>query len=464
VAGTTVSPTGVRSIAAAVACGAMTSAEVLESFLVRIAAVEPAVAAFSVLDEASARRQAEALDAEAANGRWRGPLHGVPVAVKDEFDVAGLPTALRGADSPAVAADAACVQRLRAAGAVIVGKTTMPLAGRVPPTRNPWNLGHTPGGTSSGSAAAVSARMVPFAIAEQTAGSTLRPAAYCGVDGFKPSYGAISRFGCYPFTWSRDHVGLIGLSAADIALVFDVIAGPDPRDPTTLPRPAPSAAGDPGHALPPRIGLIADLLPGRVEPSMRDALAGAASRLRDAGAGVEEVALPAELQLIWPVADLLDAERAAFLAARPASGGAPGRQRVAGLVPAAYFVQAQRLRTWIAAGVHAVLGDLDALLMPAALGPAPHGLDSTGDSSALVPWSVLGLPAFAVNAGLDESGLPLGLQLVAAARQDASLLRTAAWCEDILGSLPAPLIGGYAGADGALAAAATPRGARSDGR
>src|SRR6266550_2495872 len=208
---------GAGEIAQAVKNRVLSPVEVLEAYLKRIKALDVKVQAWSLVDWDGARRQAMELEAEAAKGSLRGPLHGVPIGVKDEFHVRGLPTGMRDwSELPVEPEDATCVARLRSAGAIIVGKTHMPINGRLPPTRNPWNLEHTAGGTSSGSGAAVGARMVPLALGEQTVGSNLRPAAYCGVDAIKPTYGRVSRFGCFPFIWSLDHVGLIGLNMEDL--------------------------------------------------------------------------------------------------------------------------------------------------------------------------------------------------------------------------------------------------------
>src|SRR6185503_16693156 len=162
-----------------------------------------------------------------------------------------------------------------AAGAVILGKLHMPIHGVMPPTRNPWNRSHTPGGSSSGAGAAVAARMVPFAIAEQTAGSGLRPAAFCGVAALKPTYGRISRFGCFPLSWSMDHPVIIGRDMSDIALVLSIVAGKDPQDDHSLSDEPPSAHLNVDQITPPRIGLVENFIPEHTEPIMRDAIMGA---------------------------------------------------------------------------------------------------------------------------------------------------------------------------------------------
>ena len=231
------------------------------------------------------RRAADALDREAAEGRWRGPLHGIPIGIKDIIDVAGLPTR---AGSPlraehVAAADAPLVARLRAAGAVILGKTvTVEFACFDPsPTRNPWNAAHTPGGSSSGSAAAVAARMCMAAVGTQTGGSLVRPSAYCGVATFKPTYGRIDVEGVVPVSWHLDTVGPIARRVDDLAMLTAVMAGETPPDPQTP------------LARPPRLGLVMPFFMEQASPGIRDATEVALARLRAAGAEVEQVtALP----------------------------------------------------------------------------------------------------------------------------------------------------------------------------
>ena len=432
---------GVADIARGVAEGAFSPVDVVEAALDRIAALDGKVQAWSLLDANGARAQAAAATADLAAGKAPGPLAGVPVGIKDEFHVRGMPTGMRGAGrQPIEPEDAACVARLRAAGAIIMGKTHMPVGGKAPPTRNPWNLEHTAGGTSSGSGAAVGARMVPVAIGEQTAGSNMRPAAYCGVAGIKPSYGRISRFGCMPFSWSLDHVGIIGLSVADLALVLSAIAGPDPRDPTTLPDPAPPADLDVASIRPPRIGVVRNFFPELSEPVMRDAVDDAASRLRDAGAIVSDLLLPETFGLTWRLHRIISgAEGSTYHAADHDDSALPGSGgRVGSLLPAAYYVQARRIRSWLRAALAETFRDVDAMAMPTAPGPAPKG-QSTGDAVLLRPWSLLGFPTVTTPCGLSPEGLPLGLQLVGAPRADYALLRTSAWCEQTLGRLPAPM-------------------------
>jgi Asp-tRNA(Asn)/Glu-tRNA(Gln) amidotransferase A subunit family amidase len=444
--------------ARAIAQGDLSPVDYLEALLERIHGLDSKVQAWSGLDIEGARAQAKALAEEARTGRLRGPLHGVPTGVKEEFAVRGLPDRSEPnlPPGPVHEEDATAVARLRAAGAIVLGKTYMPGRSGNPPTRNPWNLEHTAGGTSSGSGAAVGARMVPFTLGEQTYGSNLRPAAFCGVEGFKPSFGRVSRAGMWTFTYSQDHPGIIGLSVEDMALVLSAIAGPDPRDPAALDEPPPPASLDPSRLRPPRIGLVRNFFPDRTEPGMQAAVEAAASRLAAAGAKVESVHLPEEFGLVWHTHAIVLAVEGASINARKngeaiAAGERPtsfisgtfGASRVGELIPSLYYLQAQRIRRHL----RRVVGDffraqnLDVLLTATAPGAAPKGLATTGNPVLLAPWSHLGLPALSLQSGqLSPEGLPLGIQLAAPPLADYDLLCAGAWVESTLGRLAAPAL------------------------
>jgi aspartyl-tRNA(Asn)/glutamyl-tRNA(Gln) amidotransferase subunit A len=440
----------------AIAQGDLSPVDYLEALLERIHALDPKVQAWSGLDIEGARGQAKALAEEARAGRLRGPLHGIPTGVKEEFAVRGMPDRSEPnlPAGPTHQEDATAVARLRAAGAIILGKTYMPGRSGTPPTRNPWNLEHTAGGTSSGSGAAVGARMVPFTLGEQTYGSNLRPAAFCGVEGFKPTFGRVSRAGMWAFTYSQDHAGVIGLSVEDMALVLSAIAGPDPRDPTSLDEPAPPASLDPSRVRPPRIGLVRNFFPERTEAGMQAAVEAAASRLASAGAQVEAVQLPEDVGLVWHTHAIVLAVEGASINARKnadaiAAGERPtsfdsgtyGASRLGELIPSLYYLQAQRIRRRLRGVVSDFFREqkLDVLLTATAPGPAPKGLASTGNPVLLAPWSHLGLPALSLQTGeLSPERLPLGMQLAAPPRADYDLLCAGAWVESVLGRLPAP--------------------------
>ena len=426
--------------------------EWVEALLERIDKIEPTVKAWVHLDREGARRTARERASQAAAGAFVGPLHGVPVALKDIFDVAGMPTRA-GANAFAhrqPGTDAASVARLRAAGAVILGKvTTTTFALMDPsPTPNPWNAEHTPGGSSSGSAAAVGARMVPLALGSQTVGSVLRPAAYCGVVGFKPTHGRISAAGVVPLSWSNDHVGIFARAVEDVALTLQILAGPDRADPLSVPHPvddylAGLGAG-PGPA--PRIGVLRALVE-RAAPENVEHLGEVMRRLSAAGAALSDVPLPSSF------AGLHDSGQV-VVRAEAAAYHAPNFPRLAEEYPpkireALTVGQGIRAVDFLAARGHLrrfrdemapTALRYDALLTPTAPGPAPRGLESTGDPYFCAPWSHAGMPSIALPSGLSRDGLPLSLQLVGGAFAEARLLGAAAWCESVLDFREAPRV------------------------
>lgn len=438
---------GVTGVAAGVASGEFAPTDVLDEVCSRIDVWEDRIHAWSFLDLAGARAEAERLTEEAAGGRLRGSLHGVPVGIKDEFFVSGMPTGMRGPEvTEPERSDSTAAARLRAAGAVIVGKTHMPVDGVLPPTRNPWNQEHTAGGSSSGSGAAVGARVVPGALGEQTGGSNLRPAAYCGVVGMKPSYGQIGRYGCYPFAWSLDHPGVIALTVADVALMLSVLTGPDPRDSTSLgaqPTPATVVAMD----SPPRVGFVRSHFYERTESELVGAIEEAVDQLGDSGAPTKDVMLPEIFALTWTSHRLIGAAERTLIQAVPASGPRPSTNPVTGranipasvgaLLPVPYYLQARRVRRWLQQELTSCWDDYDVLAMPVAPGPAPKGM-TTGDASLLSPWSLLGFPSLSLPIGFAANGLPLAIQLVAPLGMDYQLLRAASWAESVFGRLPDP--------------------------
>ncbi|HJU27876.1 MAG TPA: amidase family protein, partial [Candidatus Binataceae bacterium] len=273
--------------------------ELVTSCLARIERLEPEIRAWVTLDREGALREAEALTREARTGDFRGQLHGVPIGVKDIFHAAGMRTTAGHAPMTNFVADhdSAVVERLRRAGAIILGKTTTTEFALMAPaaTRNPWNLAHTPGGSSSGSAAAVAARMCPAAIGSQTGGSTLRPAAYCGIVGFKPTHGRISAFGMIPLAYSTDCPGILARGVSDVAILLQALAGWDSRDHTSVR----ASVGDyqRGLAMPlaePRIALImgGDFTEKSDAETIENARS-AADRFANAGARIEQIAPPA---------------------------------------------------------------------------------------------------------------------------------------------------------------------------
>lgn len=414
-----------------------------DALLRRSSTVEPQLQVWAALDPEQVRASMASLSNEVRAGIVYGPLSGVPVGVKDIIAVAGMPTRAGSAwyhETPGE--DATIVGRLRTAGALILGKThTTEFAYADPaPTRNPWNREHTPAGSSSGSAAGVAAGLMPAALGTQTAGSVLRPAAFCGIVGFKPTYGRLSRHGILPLAWTLDHPGTLTRTVADAALLFAVMAGHDPRDPSSSRRPVPDVLAGLGQTTPPRLLLPGEVYPDRLEGEGRRALDEASRRLTDAGVSVTAVAPPVDFNLALDVHHLIMASEAAAVHL-PLMRGREDRYRprlreqveTGALIPAARYLHAQSLRRTLRAAVLPLFDRADALLVPAAAGPAPRGLDWTGDPSFNAPWSLLGLPAIALPAGFSEAGLPLSIQLVAAPWREDILLAAAAWCERVLG-------------------------------
>ncbi|MDR7542737.1 MAG: amidase [Armatimonadota bacterium] len=425
-----------RAMARAIRRRELSPVAVLEAHLARIDQLEGSVGAWVHIDRSGALEAARAMEAEARTGRFRGPLHGVPVGVKDIFDVAGMVTT---SGAPAFAhrlpaADAAAVARLRGAGAIIIGKTTTTAFAYADPTgtRNPWNLEHTPGGSSSGSAAAVASHMVPLALGSQTIGSTLRPAAYCGIVGLKATYGVISAMGVTPLAWSLDHVGILARDVEDAALALAVLADP-----------ARAATG--GDRRPPRLGIPRALFVGVATPEVTAHVEAVAERLARAGATVDDVAVPRGAAALHAAGQLvLRVEAAAYHAGQFAAHRDTYPPRIRGLVEsglgerAVDYVAAQRTRAQFRDEMAPILRQFDALLMPVAPSPAPRGLETTGDPVLCAPWSFGGQPAIALPSGLTGAGLPLAIQLAAGADAEARLLDVARWCEGLLEFTAAP--------------------------
>jgi amidase len=344
--------------------------------------------------------------------------------------------------------DAAAVTLLRAAGAIILGKTTTAeFAFFDPPeTRNPWHPDHTPGGSSSGSAAAVAAGMVPLAIGSQTAGSVLRPAAYCGVVGFKPAHGRISCRGMIPLASGFDHVGTFTRSVADAALVLDVLAAHDPADPWSRPDPPgdyTAAVSSPRGQQAPRLGFVRRPYLDRATPEVAAHLETTADRLARAGAAIEEVDLPGSLEGLFEAGfRVMQVAAAAVHHHRFAHHPDQFRPKIRALIEAGQqvggvdYVFAENHCRRFKTDVGPILARFDALLLPVADSPAPQGLDSTGDPSFCAPWSFTGYPALALPSGRAANGLPLAVQVVAGGER--RLLAAAVWCESVCGRLQPP--------------------------
>jgi Asp-tRNA(Asn)/Glu-tRNA(Gln) amidotransferase A subunit family amidase len=417
--------------------GRITSTELVQDCLARIDEVEPDVQAWACLDRDHALMQAQALDDHRAQGKAIGPLHGVPIGIKDIFDTADYPTEF---GSPLWAGrtprrDAAAVARLRAAGAVIMGKTVTTEYAYFHPgkTRNPHDPERTPGGSSSGSAAAVAAFMVPGAIGSQTNGSVIRPAAYCGVVGFKPTHGLIPRSGALLLSRTLDHVGVFARTVDDVALLAEVLAGFDAEDPDTrlLARPplAATAASEP--PLPPRFAFVKSPAWERADSVTREGFAELVEALGDAACEVELSESFARAYDFHRI--VMEVEMAHNFHRDYEQGREQLSERLRALIERGRTYRAVEYTGAVAGivplnqGLDDVFDEYDAILTPAAPGEAPRGLQSTGDPIFCTLWTYLGVPAITLPLLQSEAGLPLGVQLVARRGNDARLLRTARW-------------------------------------
>ena len=438
---------GIGQLASAFREGRFTPTEHLEHRLARIEVIDPRLCAFILVDREGARRAAAEADARFAAGQPLGLLDGVPIGIKDVIDVAGLPTTCHSRlmpDHPA-ASDAAVVAALRAGGAVIVGKLAtheFAIGGPsfdlpYPPARNPWNLDHHPGGSSSGAGAAVAAGLVAGAVGTDTAGSVRNPAGACGVVGLKPTLGSLPRDGVFPLAWSLDHVGALARSVVDARLLHVAMGGHAPALQRSI------------KGL--RIGFVRhfherDMI---AEPETAAALDRVAGALEAAGAQVVTVELP-PLELFATINRVvLQAEGFALHAAnmrhRPMDFAATTR---AALLPGAFttaedYLTAQRRRSEVFAAVEAVFGQVDALLCANSMEPScriddPAEIARSYMLNARAPFNVTGHPALAMMAGLSAGGLPLSAQFAARRDDEATLLGVAAAWEAAMGPLPRP--------------------------
>ena len=429
---------GLTAIEAAerIAGGDMSAEAYIGACLQRIEEVDGKVHAFVHLDPNEALRQARALDERRRNGQPIGPLHGVPVAIKDIFDTADYKTEcgsplLKGRQPMR---DCTAVARLRAAGAVIIGKTvTTEFAYfHAGATRNPHDLERTPGGSSSGSAAAVAAGMVPLAVGSQTNGSVIRPAAFCGVYGVKPTHGAISRHGALILSKALDHVGVFARSLADAALILETLAGYDENDSDTRAVAAPAfletLIGEP--PLPPQIAFVRTPVWDKADAQTRAAFEGLVKLLGDSATVVD---LPEAYAAAWDdQRAIMAADMSHNLGDVVERGGEASSKQLRDLltegsqVSAVRYLAARTSARRYAAGITEIFKQYDAILTPATIGVAPKGT-ATGNPAFCSLWSLTGMPAVSLPLLTGEGGMPLGVQLVGPVGDDARLLRTANW-------------------------------------
>jgi len=398
--------------------------------LERAKAVEPVLKAFEYMPVDVARRP--------------GPLSGIPVAIKDIIATFDMPTTN---GSPIYRdhipeRDAWVVERLRNLGATIFGKTvSTEFAWRHPgPTTNPWNSAHTPGGSSSGSAAAVAAGIVPLALGTQTLGSVIRPAAFNGVVGLKPSFGAIPRAGVHPLSPSLDHVGFFARRVDDVAFALSLISGTSELDPHG--RPLPRFDVDPDQGVPaldkPRLRIVRFEKWSRAEVEQQKVFEAAAAKLREAGAVVEEREWE-ELDSNWSAVNTILSSEASqifsdLVERYPDRTSDYLKSAVkAGKGHSAFeYLRAKAAQERLRSALTDQMSGFDAILTVPAFGEAPEGLSYTGDAEYCAPWTLIGAPAVTLPAGFGRRGLPLGIQLVGAYRQDYRLLRVAKWAAGAL--------------------------------
>ncbi len=427
----------------------LSATEVVTAALDRIERTDDLLQAWELVDRDGAITAARQADETLARGDVLGPLHGVPVGIKDIIATAGLRTAM---GSPIYAdnipnQDAAVVARLKGAGAIALGKTvTVEFAMSDPPrTLNPWNREHTPGGSSSGSAVAVASGHCPAALGTQTAGSVIRPAAYNGVTGFKPTYGLVSRRGVFPVSWTLDTVGWMTRTVTDAAVLMDVLHGLDIHDPASV-----DAKSHPGYAarltedIPaPKLGIVSGDIERTTSTEMQAHMFELIELLRQGGNWVELYDLPISYLYIRDAKLVIDSVETAevhktVFAERPGDYGPSARAKIetGKLLPGSAYVEAQRVRRQFRRDIDEALASMDALIMPAAAGPAPRDLSTTGDPSFYSPWTTAGLPAISVPTGISRNGMPIGVQLVGRGHDDAGLLRAARWVEERVGYEP----------------------------
>ena len=425
--------------------------ELMSALLARCSELEPLLRVWVTLDGDAAIAAARLRDRELASEGPRGPLHGVPVGVKDIYYTRGVKTTACSAILADFVPDydATAIAKLRQAGAIIMGKTvtTEFACGDPPRTRNPWNHEHTPGGSSSGSAVGVIAKMFPAALGSQTGGSVLRPAAYNGVVGLKPTFGRISRYGVVPVSASLDTMGHYARSVEDTALLLDAMSGYDSNDPGSADRQAPVRAGfetrpyaaslTPQAA--PRIGLVRKHFWEKASQETRDHADSIAQRFADAGAIVEDAELPTDFEeLLWAhrilmTTEAADAHREWFDGR--ADDYSPNVRGVIenGLKASAVdYLRAKEVQATFSREMGEAMRPFDVVMTPSTPTAAPRDLSTTGDPMFQSPFTFGGFPTISLPSGFDSVSMPLGVQLGTPHWEEERLLSVAAWCEGVL--------------------------------
>lgn len=427
--------------------GEITSEDYTRAVLERVRRIEPRVRAFAWLDPERALEKARLADEQRRAATAGGLLHGVPVGIKDIVETESIPT---GMGSPAFDGyvprrSAAVVRRLEAAGAFVLGKTvTAELAYFHPgPTRNPWNAAHTPGGSSMGSAAAVAAGMTPAALGTQTNGSVIRPAAFCGCVGFKPSERLIARSGIQPFSPTLDQVGVFARTVADAALVAAALLGRDPEDPSSVEPQAALAEGLRALrplALAPRLAAVRSPVWPLAEAAQQALFERNLGALRQAGAAVEEIDLGAGFarahEMLRRIMYVEGARTLTALQERHRDRLSATLNRLIDegrQIAESDYREALAYRATLQSELQRLLASYDAIVTPPARGEAPATIEHTGDPAFCTIWTLCGAPAVTIPAGWGPNRLPLGLQIVGNRRDDERTLEVARWCAEAIG-------------------------------
>jgi Asp-tRNA(Asn)/Glu-tRNA(Gln) amidotransferase A subunit family amidase len=412
--------------------GRLSPVDLVKSCLERIERCEDRVHAWVLIDAEGALARAEECAREIERSGWRGPLHGIPVAIKDNFDVFDWPTAAgsRLWKNSIARQDATVVRRLRQAGAVFLGKTvtTQYASFDPPPTRNPWNTARTPGGSSSGSAAALACGMCLGALGSQTGGSITRPASYCGVAGCKPTFGRVPLDGIVPLAPSIDHPGPLARCVRDLEILLRAIA--DCR----------VGLEDSAHPTKPRLGRLRGLFDHRADAAVAEMMRKVCAQLGKKGAVIVDVPEPAAFaEVLSRHRTVMAVESAAYHQERLRRHPEDYEPRIRALVeeglncPAPEYARCKEHQELLRSEMAHCFDSVDVLLTPAATNPAPDA-GTTGDPAFNSPWSYTGFPTISFPAGLSPDGLPLAIQLVGRPWSESALFSVALWCEEALGA------------------------------
>jgi len=430
----------------------ITPVEVAQSFLERMDALEPSLDAWIRVDRETVLSDAQQRQTELESGAATGPLHGVPIGIKDIYHISGIPTIAGSKVYADYVPDetAVTIELLRKAGAIMLGKTVTTEFACLDPshTKNPWNPAHTPGGSSSGSAVSVAARMCPIAMGSQTVGSVLRPASYNGIVGLKPTYGRVSRRGVVPVSWSLDTVGWMGRTVEDMALLLQVMAGPDELDPVASKLPAGDYLSDLESAKTPKIGLITSFFMEESDQETQQMTRAILDQLKSAGASVVDVTLPESFDTAFQdQLMIMGVEAAAFHKPMYEKQAADYRPKLREMLrqgletDAVTYTKALERRLRFSADMRVLAEQADVLLTPSTPTAPLADLTNTGDTRFQGPWTSCGLPTITLPAGLAKSGLPMGIQLIASPFEEVRLLAIARWCEKIIDVQLAPPVG-----------------------